>query len=256
MFQTLLDVFTGILLMFIGWLVPRLYTYIKMTRPLSKVLGSLADVSKHTVIVIPKLYSPPSETIKLKRPNNPTEFINWHPSLPLFAEGDAKAMMYIYNLLLKSGKKTRTLKIKSDTEVTGEEKGCNLVCIGAGSNSLTKDFLAAKSLPLNFEQQVMQETRIFGLAIVDRETGEKWITDQIHDYGLIIRFKGLRADVLLLAGLGPSGTAASGYFISNRWREIYDYLKVKKAIDRNYAVLLRTRIADHTDVTLIKILAF
>jgi len=53
-FQILLDVLTGILLMFIGWLVPRLYTYIKMTRPLSKVLGSLADVSKHTVIVIPK----------------------------------------------------------------------------------------------------------------------------------------------------------------------------------------------------------
>jgi len=123
--------------------------------------------------------------------------------------------MYIYNLLLRSGKKTGILKIKSDTEVTGEEKECNLVCIGAGSNSLTKDFLAAKSLPLNFEQQVIQEriqeTRIFGLAIVDRETGEKWMTDQIHDYGLIVRFKGLRADVLLLAGLGSSGTAASGY---------------------------------------------
>jgi len=259
-FDILLRIVVGILLLIVGWLSRRFYTYIKLTRPLSKVLGTLADDSKHVVIVVPKLYSPPSQIIKLKRPSDPTESINWHPDLPLFAEGDAKAMMYIYNLLLKSGKTTSALGIKSDVEVTGEEKEGDLVCIGAGSNSVTKGLLTTRNPPLSFEQQVIragrQEIRIFGSAVVDRETSERWTTNQIRDYGLITRLKGSNADALILAGLGPSGTAASGYFLSTRWEEIYDYLKMRKSTNKSFAALLQAGIADPTDVTLIKIVIF
>jgi len=256
-FEILRRIVVGILLLIIGWFSRKCYTFLKLTRPLCRVLGSLADNSKRAVIVVPKLYSPPSETIKLKRPGNATESINWHPNLPLFAEGDAKAMMHIYNLLLKSGKTISTLGIKSDVELTGEEKKGDLVCIGAGSNSVTKDFLTTRNPSLNFEQQVIhtgrQALRVFGSSILDRETSERWVTNYIHDYGLIIRFKDPSADILILAGLGPSGTAASGYYMSTHWKKIYDYLKMTKTTNKSYAALLQTRIADFTDATLIKI---
>jgi len=256
----LLRIAVGILLLIIGWSSRRFYTYIKLTRPLSKVLGTLADRSRYGVIVVPKLYSPPSETVKLKRPGDLTESINWHPSLPLFAEGDAKAMMYVYNLLLKAGKTTNVLGIKSDVEVTGEERAGDLVCIGAGSNSVTKDLLTTRNPSVGFEHLTIrrggQEIRVFGSSIVDRETNERWATNQIHDYGLITRLKGSGADALILAGLGPSGTVASGYFLSVHWKRIYDYLKMRKSTDKNFAVLLQTEFADPTVVNLIKIVVF
>jgi hypothetical protein len=256
----LLRVAVGILLLIIGWSSRRFYNYIKLTRPLSKVLGTLADGSKHAVIVVPKLYSPPSETVKLKRPTDLTESVKWHPSLPLIAEGDARALMYVYNLLLKSGKTTNVLEIKSDVEVTGEERAGDLVCIGAGSNSVTRNLLTTRNPSLSFEQMTIrtggQGIRVFGSSVVDRETNKRWMTDQIHDYGLITRLKGPGADTLILAGLGPAGTVASGYFLSVHWKRIYDDLKMRKSIDKNYVVLLQTENADATATNLIKIVVF
>jgi hypothetical protein len=247
-------------LLIIGWSSRRFYSYIKLTRPLSKVLGTLAEGSRHVVIVVPKLYSPPSETTKLKRPGEFTESINWHPSLPLLAEGDARAMMYVYNLLLKSGKTANALGIKSDVEATGEERAGDLVCIGAGSNSVTKDLLTTRNPSLSFEQLTIrtegQDIRVFGSSVVDRETRESWVTNRIHDYGLITRLRGSGADALILAGLGPSGTVASGYFLSVHWKKIYDYLEMRKSTDKNYVVLLQTEIADPTVANLIKIVVF
>lgn len=94
------EIIAGILLFILGLLGNKVYNYFRLTRPLSKVLGSLANNTKRTIVVVPKLYSH-VEAIKLKRPGDTTETIQWPTSLPLFAEGDSKAMMYIYNLLLK-----------------------------------------------------------------------------------------------------------------------------------------------------------
>ena len=93
----------GFLLLAIGWASNKLFIYLRRIRPLSKVLGTLADNSKRVIIVVPKLYL--LEPRKLKQPRNIVEFIQWPIDLALFAEGDAKAMMYLYNLLLESGKK-------------------------------------------------------------------------------------------------------------------------------------------------------
>ena len=96
---------------------------------------------------------------------------------------------------------------------------------------------------------------MFGTSILDRRTQEKWVSDPQYDYGLIARLKNQKtnADILILAGLGPSGTTSTGYFISTHWRQIYDHLKMEKSFERNFEVLLRTRNTDPTDVTLIKI---
>lgn len=255
----LLDIIAGILLLIIGWFCNRCYEYFRLRRPLSKVLGTLSKNKTHTIIVIPKLYSH-TENVKLKRPGNTTETIQWPTNSPLFAEGDAKSMMYIYNLLLRSGKKTNALEIKSDTELIGKEKEGDLVCIGAGSNSATKDFLTTVNPLLSFEQQLIQTGKVsiqmFGTSIIDRTTNEKWVVTQTYDYGLIARLRNPNnpnTHILILAGLGPSGTAASGYFISTHWKKIYDFLKMKKSAKDSFVALLRTNVADPTDVTLIKI---
>jgi len=259
MLNIFLNVIAGILLVIIGWFSNKVYTYFKLIRPLSKVLGSLADDRKPALIVVPKLYSD-TENIKLKRPSDRTEFIQWPIRLPLFAESDAKAMMYAYNLLLKCGKSANALDVKSDVEIAGKEKEEDLICIGAGSNSLTKHFLTTVNPHLNFEQQTIQTggnlIQVFGTSIVDRTTNEKWTASPTHDYGLIIRLKNPNnqdANVIILAGLGPTGTAASGYYISTHWRQIYDCLRMKKSTNKNYAVLMRTKVADPTDINLIKI---
>jgi len=255
----LLDAVAGILTFVIGWFSKRCYEYFRSRRPLSKVLGTLSKNKMHTIIVIPKLYSH-TENVKLKRPRNTTEVIQWPINSPLFAEGDAKSLMYIYNLLLRSGKKADALEIKSDVELVGKEKEGYLICIGAGSNSATKDFLTTANPPLNFEQQLVQtggvSIQMFGTAIIDRRTNERWVATQAHDYGLIARLENPNnpnTHILILAGLGPSGTAASGYFISTHWRKIYNFLKMEKSRKDNFIALLRTSVADHTDVTLIKI---
>jgi hypothetical protein len=251
------DLVAGSLLLIIGWASKELCIDLRRTKPLSKVLGTLADNSKHVIIVIPKLYS--LETRKLKQPRNDVEFIQWPMDLALFAEGDAKAMMYLYNLLLDSGKKQSTLEIKSDVELTGKEKEEGLICIGAGSNSITKELLNVINPPINFEQQTIQTSgqtiQLFGTSILDRRTQEKWVSDPQYDYGLIARLKNQKtnADILILAGLGPSGTTSTSYFISTHWRQIYNHLKMEKAFDKNFEVLLRTRNTDPTDITLIKI---
>jgi hypothetical protein len=258
MVDIFVDIIAGILLFIIGWFCSRCYNYFRLRRPLSKVLGTLSEYTKHTIIVIPKLYSH-ADDFKLKRPGDATETIQWSKNLPLFAEGDAKSMMYIYNLLLRSGKKTRALEIKSDAELTGEEKRGDLVCIGAGSNSATKDFLTRIDPPLSFEQRTIQTDRIsiqmFGTSIIDRTTSERWVASQTYDYGLIARLRNPNnpdAHILVLAGLGPSGTAASGYFISTHWKQIYDFVRMKKSTKDNFVALLKTNVTDPTDVTLIK----
>jgi len=54
----------GIILIIIGWFSSKVYAWFKLARPLSKVLGTLADNTKRVIIVVPKLYS--LETFKLK----------------------------------------------------------------------------------------------------------------------------------------------------------------------------------------------
>ena len=96
---------------------------------------------------------------------------------------------------------------------------------------------------------------MFGTAIIDRKTGERWTTSPTHDFGLIIRLKNPNnrdANVIILAGLGPIGTAASGCYLSTHWRSIYDSLRKEKGVDKNYAVLLRANVADPTDINLVK----
>ena len=254
----LINIIAAILFFIIGLLVNKAYTYFRLKQPLSKIMGSLADNRKCTVLVVPKLYSD-TENIKLKRPDDRTEFIQWPVRLPLFAESDAEAMMYAYNMLLKCGKKAEKLDIKSDAEITGREKEGDILCIGAGSNALTKYVLTTINPHLTFEQQVSQTStghvQVFGTAIIDRKTGERWAISPTHDFGLIIRLKNpynQDTNCVILAGLGPIGTAASGYYLSTHWRRIYDSLRSEKGVDGNYAVLLRVNVADPTDINLVK----
>ena len=252
-----INIMASILFFIIGLIVNKAYTYFRLKRPLSKIMGSLADNRKNTVIVVPKLYSD-AENLK-KRPGDRTEFIQWAPHLPLLAESDAEAMMYAYNMLLKCGKKAETLYVKSDSEVTGREKEGDVLCIGAGGNALTKYVLTTINPHITFEQEERQTiagpVQLFGAAIIDRKTGEKWTVSNNHDFGLIIRLKNpynQDTNCIILAGLGTTGTVASGYYFSTHWRNIYDSLRNMKGLDGNYAVLLRVNVADPTDINLVK----
>lgn len=255
----LINIIAAIIFFIIGVFVTKAYTYFRLKRPLSKIMGSLADNRKTTVIAVPKLYSN-TEDHKLKRLCDKNERINWPVTSPLFAENDAEAMMYAYNILLKCGKKVETLKIKSDAEVTGDEREGDTLCIGAGSNAITKDVLTTINPHITFEQGVGrtpagQPFKFFGSAIIDRKTKERWTTSSTHDFGLIIRLKNPNnqdANVMILAGLGPIGTAAAGYYLSTHWKKIYDSVKNANGIDKNYAVLLKADTADYTNITPIK----
>lgn len=255
----------GIFLIIIGWVLAwvcnKAYVWLKLSRPLSRILGTIADDAKDVTIVVPKLYSPPlPPPIMLKQPLNMQEQIQWNSKLALFAEGDARAMMYLYNLLLKLGKKVNRMKIKSDVELSGKEKEKELICIGAGSNSISKDFLTTVDPRINFEQGTIKIggklVQVFGLSIIDRKTKHKFVANKNDDYGLIVKLRNpsnSNVDVMILAGLGPSGTAGAGYYLSNKWKEIYDRLRMKNAFNRSYEVLLKTKQSDHTDLDLIKV---
>src|ERR1035437_3810488 len=100
-------------------------------------------------------------------------------------------MMYSYNVLLKCGKKAEMIAIKSDSEVTGNEKEGSILCIGAGGNALTRDVLTTINPHITFEQTTRKTAsglvQTFGTAIIDRKTNERWDISDNHDFALIIR---------------------------------------------------------------------
>lgn len=239
---------------FLAWIYKKVQTWLTLSRPVSKVLGTLAS-AKDVIIVTPKLYS--NQLSLLKDPLNPQHSILWNSNFALFAEGDSKAIMHLYRFLVGLGKKKR-IEIKSDTELSGRENEQELICIGAGSNDLTRNFQTTARPRIEFGQQTIQGGIQFGLNIHDRQTNETWTANRTDDYGLIIRWKNPRnskADIFIVAGLGPSGTAAAGYYLSNKWKEIHAHLKMDKAFYKNYEVLIKTKQTDHTHVDLIKIVA-
>lgn len=237
---------------FLTWIYKKLQTWLILSRPISKVLGTFAS-AEEIIIVIPKLYS--NQPFLGKDPLNPQHTILWSSNFALFAEGDSKAIMYLYRFLIEF-RKGKKVKIKSDTELSGRENEQELICVGAGSNDLTRDFQTIARPRIEFGQAIQRGTQLFGLNIHDRQTNETWTANRTDDYGLIIRWKNPRnsnADIFIIAGLGPSGTAAAGYYLSNKWKEIYDYLKRTNAFNKNYEVLIKTKRTDHTYSTLIKI---
>jgi hypothetical protein len=250
------DLLIGIVLIIVGALLHRFYRsinrWLKLTRPVSKILGTLASTN-NIIIVSPKLYS--TQRSLLKDPSNPAHNILWNRNFALFAEGDSKAVMHLYRFLVALGKK-KGIEIKSDTELSGVEQEQELICIGAGSNDLTKNFQRTERPRIEFGQSTQHRVQLFGLDIRDRQTNEVWTATAADDFGLIIRWKNPRnqnSDIMIIAGLGPSGTAAAAYYLSNKWKEIYKHLKAHNAFNKNYEVLIKTSQTDHTHVDFIKI---
>ena len=242
----------------IGRALEKFGNYIYVRQPLVKLLGTILFRKRYVVIVIPRLYSHSKRMFK--NPIDTSEFITWRESNSLFAEGDSFALMHIYNLLIKAGKSVNEIKIKSDMEVTGEDKRGDIICIGAGSNKITKEFLTKLNPPINFEQSKLPiGLEIFGTAIFDRISNRRWSSNRVYDYGLIMKLKNpynIDASILILAGLGTSATAATGYSLFHNWREIYNIIRMKKCFDKNFIIIIRVKQNDYTDIFIEKVFCY
>ena len=69
------------------------------------------------------------------------------------------------NLFLLAVGKKKGIEIKSDTEVSGVEQEHELICIGAGSNDLTKNFQTTVRPRIEFGQITQRGVQIFGFNI-------------------------------------------------------------------------------------------
>ncbi len=122
--------------------------------------------------------------------------------------------------------------LSSDYELRGRLNISFVSFGGPLSNYKTKDAIENKGNEfIRFDNQNNFVSKKSGRIVLYREQG--------FDYGLILKIHPTQFPEriwLVCAGLGEWGTSGAAWYLSHKWREIYDYAKQK-----SFAIIVRVR---------------
>jgi len=242
-----LEVFTNLIAEFIWFLLGlfgnRIWGFFRIIYPINKVVGKIGRRNERVVIVIPTFYA---NTNNLLKSLQDQKFrIMWNIRNPLYSEGDSSCLMFIYSLLLLAGKEYENVEIKSDREITGDDLRENLICVGAGSNDISRNFFESLEYSIDFDRSAT----IFGTAIIDRINRQRYNATINEDFSLILKTMNphnSEKDLIMVAGLGPMGTKGAGYYLYRDWSHIARRLQFFKR--DNYLILLEINQNDFTNI--------
>ena len=235
------DLIASVILIILGWFINRLWILLRRLLPISKALGRIHGDQERVIIVIPSFYA--NVRNLLKNIQSPTQVIMWASQLPLYSEGDASCLLFIYSTLLYAGKNYRNIEIKSDIEITGDDLRENLICIGAGSNEISRNFFESLEHSINFEYTATT----FGTSIRNKRNNQQYTASNQDDFSIILKTinpNNNQKDIIIFAGLGPVGTKGAGYFFYRDWRTISNRSQYRTR--NNYIILLQVNQNDYT----------
>ena len=117
-------------------------------------------------------------------------------------------------------------------KLSPDEKMNNLICIGGPApNNETADFV--KSVNTKYQFQISQNK----WTIFDSLTNQSYTENNIHDYGLIWKYKSPWNDdcsVVICAGIYEHGTLAACHYFFSKYRDLSRQFK-----NRNFELILR-----------------
>ena len=241
--ELFINIFASFLWFIIGLFGTGVWNFIRILFPISKIFGKISFHQEKVVIVIPSFYANVRNLFKSIQ--NQQQMILWSHGLPLYSEGDSSCLMFVYSTLLKAGKNYSNIEIKSDTEITGDDLRENLICIGAGSNDIARNFLEELDYSVNFEHT----PTTFGTALLDQHNNQRYTATTQNDYSIILKTtnpNNAEKDIIIFAGLGPTGTKGAGYFLYRDWKVISRKLPFRRR--ENFILLLQVDQNDFTNI--------
>lgn len=197
----------AILGIIIEFLRRKLKEYFQFRKPISKVLGGLVT-DEDSLLVLSTVSSEEYRDMKGKVIDfsyNPKEkFVTM--------VHDAWGLTHIDNLLRKGGRKdTIHSKISSLFQDSDWER--NLLLMGSPlSNRETENALT--NSPIQFSADAKE--------IIDRTNSARWSGSEAKDYGIVVKLHNRDKVIIVVAGLGPMGTAGATHYLSTNFRKIAD----------------------------------
>ncbi len=205
------------------------------TRPLNKLLGSIVT-DQYPYIFFSSFYrdlTKPKEfrlfrTITSPR-EKPQEIVG--PAL-VMGEGDATAISLIQGLLIKAGKKPDDIRLER-AEKYMDQWGLSSIIIGLHNPKsrvlLSKSEKIPYKFDLNYRVITLREDKIdsIGESKVEYKKGvyiDQTPDSEPTDYAIISKiidpFHPSKKTLIILAGLGPAGTAGAAYYLVTNYKEI------------------------------------
>lgn len=200
-------------------------TFIRAT--LSRLLGAMYDGDEECIIFITEL-----KNTEHRLQDYEGKFIVGTDRV--VGTGDAMALPYLYNLLIKAGKRHDKISVVKSFDTINEYFNKNFISIGGLTNRVTKMLL--KNYRNKFEFFFSDN----GNAIIKKYPDNHYqyveITED-HDYGIITKISNLNHDgkiIFVIAGINDMGTTGAAYYLYDNYEKL-----VKQFDDGDFSIIIQ-----------------
>jgi len=216
----------------LGYLVNVVIRYVRYhydtRQPLKRVLHSICDPSQTVIVVVSTVRGDKYYDIEDREIDYSYAPQEKNVTMVL----DARGLSYVAKMLDIA--KPQSVVYKTSSERTPEDWERNLILLGSPlANACTRDALAFSN-HLAFSDDVTE--------IIDKQDSVRYRRDSAVDHAIIARIirdtpQGDRT-YLILAGLGPMGTAGACHYVATNYRGLAGWLS-EQGKPRDFQVLLK-----------------
>lgn len=223
------EIITGIIGAIVGFFVDKLFrrgsNYFTTSKPLYRVFENLILNSEDERVIV--VLSTVSADDYRDRNGKVIDYSYDLSEKKVTMVKDAEGLTYVTLLLEKAKKRPSLVEYQISDERRDEDWDKNLILLGSPlANDYTRDALCVKR-HLIFNEEVTK--------IIDRDEDKEYGRDPKVDYAIVAKIseeKGAGKKVrIILAGLGPRGTAGACHYIYNHFRQLAKWLKQQHVND-------------------------
>lgn len=188
-------------------------TYIKAK--LSQLLGPMYDENEECIIFITEL-----KNIERKLQNYQGQ--NIVGTDRVVGTGDALALPYLYNLLVKAGKRNDKINVVRSFDNVNQYFDKNFISVGGLTNRVSK--MLFNDYIDKFEFSFSKNGNAIIKKYPDNHRQYVEITED-YDYGIISKISNLNHDgkiLFVIAGINDMGTAGAAYYLYENYKRLVD----------------------------------
>ena len=233
------DLIASLILLMLGILVAKIPKSITKSKA-KKFFGK--DILGDNFKVVQGYYSQLDADEPLNNKNQPRCKKHFHDGKIIKLRGpkdftglsDIRAVAYIYQELSKHRKEL--IDLITDKEAYKNLNNTYITIGGPMSNELTRYALSDKNnrfIDFTIPEDLSKMTNEFTV----KGEVKSYLKTKENDYAIILKIKNSRSEnhfFFICAGLGGSGTAASAWYLAEKWKSLY-----KRFHNKEFIVLLR-----------------